>query len=155
MKHRNSHLLVGYWSQLRQQRDVPDQTDIEPRAIKRILSYVFILDASEASQPVYRLAGTSQCDRYGIELKGTHFFERWEPESRATLASLLKQALTFAILFACCRSLPMKTAHWRRLKLCWRHSPLAGPVQRASLGYHRPLASQAHCSGSQLPPSGW
>ena len=37
MKHRNSHLLVGYWSRLRNGRDVPDQTDIDPRAIKRML----------------------------------------------------------------------------------------------------------------------
>ena len=43
MKHRNSHLLVGYWSRLRKGRDLPDQTDIDPRAIKRMLSYVFIL----------------------------------------------------------------------------------------------------------------
>ena len=44
MKHKNSHLLVGYWSRLRSGREVPDQTDIDPRAIKRLLSYTFILD---------------------------------------------------------------------------------------------------------------
>ena len=44
MKHKNSHLLVGYWSRLRKGREVPDQTDIDPRAIKRLLSYTFILD---------------------------------------------------------------------------------------------------------------
>ena len=38
MKHKNSHLLVGYWSRLRKGREVPDQTDIDPRAIKRLLS---------------------------------------------------------------------------------------------------------------------
>ena len=38
MKHRNSHLLIGYWSRLRKGRSVPDQTAIDPRAIKRILS---------------------------------------------------------------------------------------------------------------------
>lgn len=95
MKHRNSHLLIGYWAQLRRGRDVPDQTDVEPRAIKRILSHVFILEASETGRPLYRLAGTSHCDRYGTELKGTSFLECWEPESRLTLASLLKQAIAF------------------------------------------------------------
>ena len=58
MKHKNSHLLVGYWSRLRKGRDVPDQTDIDPRAIKRLLSYVFILDCENPARPVYRLAGT-------------------------------------------------------------------------------------------------
>ncbi len=93
MKHRNSHLLVGYWSRLRKGRALPDQTDIDPRAIKRILSHVFILEASAPSQPIYRLAGTSVCERFGAELKGTSFFEHWEGESRAALSALLRQSL--------------------------------------------------------------
>src|SRR5579872_6867691 len=40
MKHKNSHLLVGYWGRLRKGRAVPDQTDIDPRAIKRMLSQI-------------------------------------------------------------------------------------------------------------------
>jgi hypothetical protein len=93
MKHRNSHLLVGYWSRLRKGRDLPDQTDIDPRAIKRMLSYVFILEASDPARPVYRLAGTSLCDRFGIELKGTNFLSHWEAQSRASLSVLLRQSL--------------------------------------------------------------
>ena len=92
MKHRNSHLLVGYWSRLRRGRDVPDQCDIDPRAIKRMLSYVFLLDATEPSQPHYRLAGTSLCDRYGFELKGTGFLAHWEAGSRAAMTLLLRQS---------------------------------------------------------------
>ena len=93
MKHRNSHLLVGYWSRLRRGRDVPDQCDIDPRAIKRMLSFVFILDAADASHPHYRLAGTSLCDRYGFELKGTGFLAHWEAGSRASMTLLLRQSL--------------------------------------------------------------
>ncbi|HKD24140.1 MAG TPA: PAS domain-containing protein [Rhizomicrobium sp.] len=93
MKHRNSHLLVGYWSRLRRGRDVPDQVDIDPRAIKRMLSHVFILDAAEPSQPHYRLAGTSLCDRYGFELKGTGYLAHWEAGSRAQMTLLLRQSL--------------------------------------------------------------
>ena len=85
MKHRNSHLLVGYWSRLRKGRDVPDQTDIDPRAIKRILSHVFILESSDTRRPLYRLAGTSHCDRYGAEMKGASFLARWEAQSRSAL----------------------------------------------------------------------
>jgi hypothetical protein len=93
MKHRNSHLLVGYWSRLRRGRDVPDQCDIDPRAIKRMLSFVFILDAADPSHPHYRLAGTSLCDRYGFELKGTGFLAHWEAGSRASMTLLLRQSL--------------------------------------------------------------
>ena len=69
MKHKNSHLLVGYWSRLRNGRDVPDQTDVDPRAIKRMLSQLFILDAINPGRPMYRLAGTGLCERFGMELK--------------------------------------------------------------------------------------
>jgi hypothetical protein len=93
MKHRNSHLLVGYWSRLRKGRDLPDQTDIDPRAIKRMLSTVFILEASDPARPIYRLAGTSLCDRFGIELKSTNFLSHWEAGSRGALTALLRQAL--------------------------------------------------------------
>jgi hypothetical protein len=93
MKHKNSHLLVGYWSRLRRGRALPDQTDVDPRAIKRMLPYVFILDAADLDRPLYRLAGTSLCERYGRELKATNFLAHWESQSRAALTSLLRQSL--------------------------------------------------------------
>lgn len=93
MKHRNSHLLVGYWSRLRKGRMVPDQTDIDPRAIKRFLSYAFILDYQTPARPIYRLAGTALCERFGFELKGTGFLAHWESQSTLALVSLLRQAM--------------------------------------------------------------
>lgn len=93
MKHRNSHLLVGYWSRLRRGRAVPDQTEIDPRSIKRLLSATFILDASEVERPLYRLAGTALCERFGAELRGISYLSHWESQSRVALSGLLKQAL--------------------------------------------------------------
>ena len=93
MKHRNSHLLVGYWSRLRRGRDVPDQCDIDPRAIKRMLSQVFILESSDPGRAAFRLAGTWLCDRFGFELKGTNFLSHWEAQSRSSLTLLLRQAI--------------------------------------------------------------
>jgi hypothetical protein len=93
MKHKNSHLLVGYWGRLRKGRAVPDQSDIDPRAIKRLLSYVFILDCENPARPLYRLAGTALCERFGFELKGTSFLAHWESQSGLSLAPLLRQAL--------------------------------------------------------------
>lgn len=93
MKHKNSHLLVGYWGRLRKGRDVPDQTDVDPRAIKRMLAYTFILDMTQIARPTYRLAGTGLCERFGMELKGSNFLAHWETQSGVALASLLKQAL--------------------------------------------------------------
>ncbi|HET7086840.1 MAG TPA: PAS domain-containing protein [Rhizomicrobium sp.] len=93
MKHKNSHLLVGYWSRLRRGRDVPFQGEIDPRAIKRLLSYVFILDCENPARPLYRLAGTGLCERFGFELKGTSFLAHWEAQSGLSLSPLLRQAL--------------------------------------------------------------
>ncbi|HXR95714.1 MAG TPA: PAS domain-containing protein [Rhizomicrobium sp.] len=93
MKHKNSHLLVGYWSRIRRGRDVPDQTDIDPRAIKRLLSYAFILDCENPTRPVYRLGGTALCERFGLELKGTGFLSHWDARSALSLAGLLRQSL--------------------------------------------------------------
>jgi len=93
MKHRNSHLLIGYWSRLRAGREVPDQSDIDPRAIKRMLSQVFILDARDSARPFYRLAGTKLCDRFGLELRGTSFYAHWEAQARDRLVLLLRQSL--------------------------------------------------------------
>ena len=94
MKHKNSHLLVGYWSRLRNGRAVPDQADIDPRAIKRMLASVFILDVENSSRPIYRLAGTALCERFGFELRGTGFLAHWEAQSSLALASLLRQSMT-------------------------------------------------------------
>src|ERR1043165_7179719 len=93
MKHKNSHRLVGYWSRLRKGRDVPDQTDIDPRAIKRLLSYTFILDCENPGRPVYRLAGTALCDLFVFELKAPGFLPLWEARSGLPLSPLLPQAL--------------------------------------------------------------
>jgi hypothetical protein len=93
MKHKNSHLLVGYWSRLRKGREVPDQADIDPRAIKRLLPYTFILDYQNPDRPLYRLAGTALCERFGFELKGSSFLAHWESQSTLSLVSLLRQAM--------------------------------------------------------------
>jgi len=93
MKHRNSHLLIGYWSRTRHGRDVPDQSDIDPRAIKRMLSHVFILEAQDVANPVYRLAGTGLCDRFGQELRAVTFLSLWEKRAKDTLVLLLNQSL--------------------------------------------------------------
>jgi hypothetical protein len=93
MKHRNSHLLIGYWNRTRRGRAVPDQSDIDPRTIKRMLSQILILEARDTARPVYRLAGTNLCDRFGQELRGANFLSLWEARARDTLALLLGQSL--------------------------------------------------------------
>jgi len=92
MKHRNSHFAVGYWSRIRNGRDTPDQADIDPKALKRLLPFVFLLDGRGGSF-TYRLAGTTLCERYGGELRGRDFLQPWDPDSRKHLNELMRRAL--------------------------------------------------------------
>ena len=92
MKHRNNHFAVGYWSLIRRGRPVPDQSDVDPKALKRLLPFVFLLEARH-SHFVYRLAGTTLCERYGGELRGRDFLAQWDRDSRKSLSALLHDAL--------------------------------------------------------------
>ena len=93
MKHRNSHFAVGYWSRIRAGHPVPDQADIDPKALKRLLPYVFLLDARPDGAFTYRLAGTALCERFGGELRDRNFLTHWDRESRVLLANHLRQSL--------------------------------------------------------------
>src|SRR5262249_28333315 len=95
MKHRNNHFAVGYWSLIRRGRPTPDQADIDPKALKRLLPFVFLLDTRH-SNFVYRLAGTTLCGRYGGELRGRDFLSHWDRDSRVKLPSLLRRSLAEA-----------------------------------------------------------
>ena len=96
MKHRNSHFAVGYWSRIRHGRATPDQADIDPRALKRLLPFVFLLDARSGAF-TYRLAGTTLCERYGGELRGRDFLYQWDPDSRVRLTELLRRSLDTSV----------------------------------------------------------
>ena len=97
MKHRNSHFAVGYWSRIRQGRPAPDQADIDPKALKRLLPFVFLLDAQPGGSFIYRLAGTTLCERYGGELRGRNYLSHWDADSSERLKVLLRQALTMRV----------------------------------------------------------
>ncbi len=93
MKHRNSHFAVGYWSRIRYGRPTPDQADIDPKALKRLLPFVFLLDTKPEDTFTYRLAGTTLSQRYGGELRGRDYLAFWDADSRRRLTDLLRQSL--------------------------------------------------------------
>jgi hypothetical protein len=96
MKHRNSHFALGYWSRIRHGHATPDQADVDPKALKRLLPFVFLLDARGASF-TYRLAGTTLCERYGSELRGRDYLHHWDLDSRKRLSDLLRQSLRASV----------------------------------------------------------
>lgn len=77
MKSVSAKRLYSYWQQLRGDRAAPERRDIDPAAIKSLLSDIFILEHEAAEVFTYRLAGSSLCAAYCRELKGRSFRQFW------------------------------------------------------------------------------
>jgi hypothetical protein len=173
MKHRNSHFAVGYWSLIRHGRKSPDQSDIDPKALKRLLPFVFLLDGRQASF-TYRLAGTTLCDRYGGELRGRDFLAPWDADSRVRLAKLMRQALDESVPLCLhsigasedCRMVEIETvlmpirfgsqAPERFLgvaQILTDIAPLSGRIISFERLVHGSLVKEGESQVEQLPPS--
>lgn len=88
MKHPASRRLFAYWDDLRGKRPAPERAEIEPGAIRQILSEAFILALDHAASYPFRLAGTRMCALFCCELKGRPFLSLWEETSRSTVSNL-------------------------------------------------------------------
>lgn len=89
MKHAASRELYAYWQELRGRRPAPDRAEIEPAAIRQILSEAFILALDHSAKHPFRLAGTRICALFGRELKGESFVALWDEASQRTIVDLL------------------------------------------------------------------
>jgi len=89
MKHAASRQLYAYWEERRGRRSAPERADIEPGAIREVLSDAFILALDGGTGHPFRLAGTRVCALFGRELKGEPFIGLWAAASQPILADLL------------------------------------------------------------------
>lgn len=89
MKNASSQELYAYWEKQRGRRSAPARTDIEPGAIRHILSDAFILALDSGAGHPFRLAGTRLCALFGRELKGESFLDLWEADHRRVVADLI------------------------------------------------------------------
>ncbi len=85
MRHKTSETLFAYWNGVRGAHLAPRRFDIEPAKIAGILSSTFMLERLDPATYRYRLAGTSVCSMFGVELRGTNFLDGWPPEDRLSL----------------------------------------------------------------------
>jgi hypothetical protein len=89
MKHPASRRLYAYWNELRGKRPAPERAEIEPGAIRQILSEAFILALDPAGGYPFRLAGMRVCALFCHELKGEPFVAMWDEASRRVIRDLL------------------------------------------------------------------
>jgi hypothetical protein len=89
MKHAASRDLYAYWEALRGRRAAPQRAEIEPAAIRHVLSETFIVTLDRSTGYPFRLAGTRVCALFGRELKGESFLGLWDEASRKSVRELL------------------------------------------------------------------
>jgi hypothetical protein len=89
MKHAASRELYAYWAERRGTRPAPERAEIEPGAIRGVLSDAFIVGLDRAAGHPLRLAGTRICALFGRELRGVSFTALWAAPSRSVVSSLL------------------------------------------------------------------
>jgi hypothetical protein len=89
MKHATTREVFAYWDNCRGDRPAPERSDIEPGAIRGVLSDTFILSFDQKAGHPFRLAGTRLCTVMGCELKGEPFVDLWTEDSARLIADLL------------------------------------------------------------------
>jgi hypothetical protein len=89
MKHAASRDLYAYWEERRGKRLAPERAEIEPGAIRQVLSDAFILALGGRAGHPFRLAGTRVCALFGRELKGERFIGLWAAASQPIVSDLL------------------------------------------------------------------
>ena len=96
MKHAVTRELFAYWSRLRGERLAPERNDIDPVAIRAILSDTFILEVDhDAPRPGYpfRLSGTRLNALFLDELKNRPMRDLWDPSEQPGLIDVLSSVV--------------------------------------------------------------
>lgn len=90
MKQRVTRALFDYWNAVRGERPAPDRADVDAGAIRSCLPNTFILAFDPQDGHPFRVAGTSLCDMFGVELTKKPFTELWAADERRTLSNLIR-----------------------------------------------------------------
>lgn len=82
-------VVRAYWEALRNGRDVPYRSEIDPRGIESALEHTFILERIAPRVARFRIAGTHLNDLMGMEVRGVPFTAFFPPEARQEIEALL------------------------------------------------------------------
>jgi hypothetical protein len=81
--------LFTYWNHLRGERAAPDRAEIDPAAIRSVLSETFMLEVDDAHQFPLRLSGTRINALFCAEQKRRPFTELWSHNEARNMAAIL------------------------------------------------------------------
>lgn len=93
MRHRHSHLLVGYWGGLNA-AGASAQADFDDAIIDCLVPNILILEIGEGGRAVYTVAGSAVQRAIGRPLRGTGFLDHWDPADRWMVQDFCRMALS-------------------------------------------------------------
>ncbi|HRN83926.1 MAG TPA: PAS domain-containing protein [Hyphomicrobium sp.] len=85
IQHRASRSLYAYWNALRAGRRAPRRLEIQPAQLGGLLLDTFILERTDRSTFLFRLAGTRVSGWLGADLRTRNFLSCWGEADRAML----------------------------------------------------------------------
>lgn len=111
MKHAVSRELYSYWDGLRQGRSAPERADIDPAAIRNVLSDTFVLNGETGGRSApftVRLSGTRLNALFLREMKGASLLDLWLEADQPAVGRIFHTVLDDAApLVAGLRGAPM------------------------------------------------
>lgn len=81
----------AYWEGLRNGRQVPMRSDVDPRGIERALEHAFILERVAPKVARFRLAGMHLTDLMGMEVRGMPMTSFFTPAARMAASDAVEQ----------------------------------------------------------------
>lgn len=90
MKHAALSQIEAYWEGLRNGRNVPLRSEIDPRGIDRALEYAFIVERIAPAIARFRLAGMHLNDLMGMEVRGMPVTAFFGPDMRSQITDALE-----------------------------------------------------------------
>lgn len=96
MRQQATRELYSYWNSIRRERAAPDRAEIDPAAIRAILSDTFMIEVDGDDAFPLRLSGTRLNALWLKEMKGRSFLDLWG-EDRANVAAVLWTVMDGAV----------------------------------------------------------
>lgn len=82
-QHRATQALYAYWNEVRAGRRAPRRLEIQPAQLGGLLLDTFILERTDRSTFLFRLAGTRVSNWLGSDLRARNFLSCWGEADRA------------------------------------------------------------------------
>lgn len=145
--------LYAYWSSLTGEWGVPDRADIDPDAIRHILSDTFIIESDADRRFPIRVCGARINALWLCEQKGLHFLDWWRSRAREEAAETICWVIDNErplVAHVRADAPAPDAAEFELLLLPLRHFGKSGSRLLGSLAPTRPLGWMGLCPAGPL-----